>query len=100
MFHGGGWKKMQDEKISNEDFKSIIKNSFNINNIINYYGMAEQTGSIYFECEYGKFHTSNFSDVIARNRDLKIVGLIKLVFYKSYHHCLKVTRVILCLQKI
>ena len=80
MFHGGGWKKMQDEKISNEDFKSIIKNSFNINNIINYYGMAEQTGSIYFECEYGKFHTSNFSDVIARNRDLKNCGFNKIGF--------------------
>lgn len=80
MFHGGGWKKMQEEKVSNEKFKNLIKINFNINDVINYYGMAEQTGSIFFECKYGKFHTSNFSDVIARNRELKNCGFNKTGF--------------------
>ena len=33
----------------------------------NYYGMVEQTGSIFMECEHGYFHSSSFSDVIIRD---------------------------------
>ena len=32
-----------------------------------YYGMVEQTGSIYMECEEGHLHTSIFSDIIIRD---------------------------------
>ena len=32
-----------------------------------YYGMVEQTGCIYMQCEHGHLHTSIFSDVIIRD---------------------------------
>ena len=51
MFHGGGWKKLDDLNISNKNFKSSVKNLLNISKVYNYYGMAEQTGSIFTECE-------------------------------------------------
>ncbi len=67
MLHGGGWKKLADESVTNEKFKSDIFKRTNIQNIHNYYGMIEQTGSIYMECKFGYFHTSNYSDIIIRD---------------------------------
>lgn len=69
MIHGGGWKKLQSEAVSPEDFKNALHDVCGIspNKIYDYYGMVEQTGTIYMECEYGHLHTSNFSDVIIRN---------------------------------
>lgn len=67
MLHGGGWKKLADESVTNEKFKSNIFDKTKISSIYNYYGMIEQTGSIYMECEFGYFHTSNYSDIIIRD---------------------------------
>lgn len=67
LLHGGGWKKLADLKISNQLFKENIKVHTGIAKIKNYYGMIEQTGSIYLECEEGFFHTTKFSDVIVRD---------------------------------
>tara|TARA_B110000003_G_scaffold274244_1_gene313760 strand:- start:2561 stop:3631 length:1071 start_codon:yes stop_codon:yes gene_type:complete len=67
LLHGGGWKKLEELNISNELFKLNIKAYTGIEKIKNYYGMIEQTGSIYLECEEGYFHTTKFSDVIIRD---------------------------------
>lgn len=67
LLHGGGWKKLADLNISNQLFKENIKAYTGIEEIKNYYGMIEQTGSIYLECEEGFFHTTKFSDVIVRD---------------------------------
>jgi len=67
LFHGGGWKKLNELNISNTKFKKSIKENLNISKVFNYYGMAEQTGSIFTECESGYLHTSNFSDVLIRD---------------------------------
>ena len=66
LIHGGGWKKLVNESISSEDFKSSLFDVCGIKNVHDYYGMVEQTGSIYMECEYGHLHTSIFSDIIIR----------------------------------
>ncbi len=72
LLHGGGWKKMIDKSVSTKQFKKKISQFTQIKNIHDYYGMIEQTGSVYFECEKGFFHTSIFSDIIIRNKNLKI----------------------------
>ncbi len=66
LIHGGGWKKLTEKKIDNTIFKKKVKETIGIENSINYYGMIEQTGSIYLECRYGFLHTSIFSDIIIR----------------------------------
>ncbi|WP_302589859.1 acyl-protein synthetase [uncultured Muribaculum sp.] len=68
LIHGGGWKKLLSEKITTEKFKQALHEACGIRpeNIHDYYGMVEQTGSIYMECEYGHLHTSAFSDIIIR----------------------------------
>lgn len=67
LVHGGGWKKLVEESVSNEVFKATLQERAGLAHVHNYYGMIEQTGSIYMECEHGHLHTSNYSDVIIRD---------------------------------
>ena len=85
LLHGGGWKKLENLKINNQQFKQKLFNKTKIKNIYNYYGMVEQTGSIFIECKKcGYFITSNFSDIIIRDRNFEVAkkgtkGLIQLL---------------------
>ncbi len=63
MIHGGGWKKLIEQAVDNDTFKDTVKSVTGIDTVLNYYGMVEQTGSIYMECECGRLHASVFSDV-------------------------------------
>tara|TARA_Y100000589_G_scaffold280734_1_gene277272 strand:- start:583 stop:1659 length:1077 start_codon:yes stop_codon:yes gene_type:complete len=67
LLHGGGWKKLETIKISQENFKDKIYEITGIKNIINYYGMVEQTGSIFMECEAGYLHSNPLCDVVPRS---------------------------------
>lgn len=67
MIHGGGWKKLKDEAVDNDTFKARVKEACGIETVLNYYGMVEQTGSIFMECPCGHLHASIFSDVIIRD---------------------------------
>jgi phenylacetate-coenzyme A ligase PaaK-like adenylate-forming protein len=66
LIHGGGWKKLQAESVSNDCFKESLADVCGIRRVYNYYGMVEQTGSIFMECEVGHLHASIFSDPIIR----------------------------------
>ena len=66
LIHGGGWKKLESEAVSPGEFHARLKGICGIDHIYDYYGMVEQTGSIYMQCEYGHLHASIFSDVILR----------------------------------
>ena len=63
LIHGGGWKAMSRQAVSKEVFARELKQVCGIRHISDYYGMAEQTGSIFMECEYGHLHASCYSDV-------------------------------------
>lgn len=69
LIHGGGWKKLQHEAVSAHAFSEGLREICGIRRIHNYYGMAEQTGCIYMECEYGHLHVSSYSDVLIRNME-------------------------------
>ena len=66
FIHGGGWKKMVQEQVTPEKFKATIQDVCGATQVCDYYGMVEQTGCIYMECEEGHLHTSTYSDVIVR----------------------------------
>jgi phenylacetate-coenzyme A ligase PaaK-like adenylate-forming protein len=66
LLHGGGWKKLQEQEVGNDRFKQALHDVTGLSQVTNYYGMVEQTGSLYMECEQGHLHTSVFSDVIVR----------------------------------
>lgn len=67
LIHGGGWKKLISESVDSKLFKSQLNSVCGSNNIHDYYGMVEQTGTIYMECQQGYFHTSEYSDIVIRN---------------------------------
>ncbi|MBO6215064.1 MAG: acyl-protein synthetase [Lachnospiraceae bacterium] len=66
MIHGGGWKKLVSEAVSRNEFHERLYDVCGLSDIHDYYGMVEQTGSIFMECECGHLHASIFSDVITR----------------------------------
>ncbi len=66
LIHGGGWKKLISEAVSHDEFHQSLKDVCGLEHIHDYYGMVEQTGCIYMECECGYLHASIFSDVITR----------------------------------
>ncbi|MBQ8172198.1 MAG: acyl-protein synthetase [Oscillospiraceae bacterium] len=75
LIHGGGWKKLADKKVSQEEFKCLLNEVCGIQQVYDYYGMVEQTGTIYMECECGHLHASIFSDVIVRRpHDFSVCG--------------------------
>jgi phenylacetate-coenzyme A ligase PaaK-like adenylate-forming protein len=67
LIHGGGWKKLIDQQVSNEIFKQELKEQLGIERVFNYYGMVEQVGSIFMECEHGHLHSPVFADIIVRD---------------------------------
>lgn len=76
LIHGGGWKKLVSEQVSPEEFKSCLDECCGLRDIHDYYGMVEQTGCIYMQCEHGHFHASVFSDVIVRRpEDFSIASI-------------------------
>lgn len=85
MIHGGGWKKLVDQAVDSAAFRRAIHGVTGIDRVFNYYGMVEQTGSIFMECEQGHLHASIYSDVIVRDhRDFAVLphgqaGLVQLV---------------------
>ena len=77
LVHSGGWKKLIEQAVDNETFKSSIQKICGINKIHNFYGMVEQVGSVYVECEEGVLHAPSFSDIILRDaKNWKVIDEI------------------------
>ena len=92
LVHGGGWKKLADQHISTARFKQELLETCGLRRVHNYYGMVEQTGTIYMECEHGHLHAPVWSDVTIRRAadfsaaDVGETGLIQVssVLARSY----------------
>ena len=69
LFHSGGWKKMKDLAVSKETFSGTMAGVFGtgVENILDFYGMAEQTGIIFVDCKCGNKHAPAFSQIIIRD---------------------------------
>lgn len=69
IIHIGGWKKLESEKISKEEFNEIAASIFSIQkkHVIDVYGFTEQMGLNYPDCECGCKHAPLYSDVIVRD---------------------------------
>lgn len=67
LLHGGGWKKLQDQAVDNPAFRAALQDCAGIGRVVNYYGMVEQTGSLFMECEAGHLHAPVYGDVIVRD---------------------------------
>lgn len=67
LLHSGGWKKLQDQAVTNQAFKRDLAESTGLSRVYNFYGMVEQVGSIHVEGEDGFLYSPNTGDVIIRD---------------------------------
>jgi hypothetical protein len=67
LLHSGGWKRLEQLRISNDVFKQRWREATGLERINSFYGMAEQVGSVFLEGNDGLLHTPNFADVIVRD---------------------------------
>jgi hypothetical protein len=67
VLHSGGWKKLEAQKVDNIAFKQALKKVAGLTKVHNFYGMAEQVGSVFVECQKGHLHAPLFADVIVRD---------------------------------
>ena len=71
--------------MSHDEFHDRLREVCGIRSVHDYYGMVEQTGCIYMECECGHLHASIFSDIITRRAedmsecDIGEAGIIQVV---------------------
>lgn len=66
LMTGGGWKKLVEESVPQAEFQTRMEEAFGIVHFLDHYGMVEQTGCIYAECECHHLHASIYSDVFVR----------------------------------
>lgn len=66
LVHGGGWKKLQQLAVNNQQFKQQVRQLTGMARVHNFYGMVEQVGSVFVECEHGHLHSPAFAEVVIR----------------------------------
>jgi hypothetical protein len=66
LVHGGGWKKLESEAVSRPRFKEAMREAVGVGQVRDFYGMVEQIGSVFLECEQGALHAPLFADVLFR----------------------------------
>jgi Acyl-protein synthetase, LuxE len=67
LIHSGGWKTLEEKAVTNAEFRSRFADTTGLTRIYNFYGMAEQVGSVFLEGEDGYLYPPNFADVIIRD---------------------------------
>jgi len=71
VLHVGGWKKLEEQKVSKSQFNETIANALGIgaDAVMDVYGMTEHLGTVYLDDDYGFKSVSTYSDVIIRDVD-------------------------------
>jgi phenylacetate-coenzyme A ligase PaaK-like adenylate-forming protein len=69
VLHSGGWKRLHEQAVTRDVFASGVASIFGCSpdRVIDYYGMVENVGVIYPDCDQGNKHVPAFADVIVRD---------------------------------
>lgn len=67
LIHSGGWKALTERAVDNATFRARLGRAFGLRRIVNFYGMAEQIGSIFVEDQHGWLRPPMVSEVIIRH---------------------------------
>lgn len=65
LFHSGGWKRLTELSVEKDAFAEGVAQTFGCEptDIRDFYGMVEQVGVVFVDCEAGNKHTPNFAEV-------------------------------------
>lgn len=68
LFHSGGWKKLAAQSVQKGEFSRRTATVVGCSalNILDFYGMVEQVGTVFVDCPAGNKHAPAFGDVILR----------------------------------
>ena len=67
LVHSGGWKKLQEAAVDPAAFRERVRAATGVEQVINFYGMVEQVGGVYFENPVHQLHAPIYSEVIVRD---------------------------------
>jgi hypothetical protein len=69
VLHSGGWKRLQDQAVTRAAFAAGVARVFgcDADRVLDFYGMVENVGVIYPDCEYGHKHVPAFAAVVVRD---------------------------------
>jgi hypothetical protein len=69
VLHSGGWKRLLQQSVTREVFNHGVASVFGCapERSVDYYGMVENVGVIYPDCEHGNKHVPVFAEVIVRD---------------------------------
>jgi len=69
VLHSGGWKRLEQQAVTKDIFMRDVASVFGCspNRVIDYYGMVENVGVVYPDCERGHKHVPAFAEVIIRD---------------------------------
>jgi hypothetical protein len=69
VLHSGGWKRLQDKAVTPSAFAKGVASVFGCaeERILDFYGMVENVGVIYPDCDQGNKHVPAFAEVIVRD---------------------------------
>jgi len=69
VLHSGGWKRLEQQSVTKNVFVRQVADMFGCtpNRVIDYYGMVENVGVVYPDCEQGYKHVPAFAEVIIRD---------------------------------
>jgi hypothetical protein len=68
LLHSGGWKKLAAQAVSKEEFSRRTAGVLGCapGAILDFYGMVEQVGTVFVDCQAGNKHAPAFADVLIR----------------------------------
>ena len=67
LVHSGGWKKLEQASVDPRAFRERVQSATGVNRVINFYGMVEQVGGVYFENPIHHLQAPIYSEVIVRD---------------------------------
>jgi hypothetical protein len=67
LVHSGGWKKLQEAAVTPSEFRERVQATTGIEQVINFYGMVEQVGAVYFENPQHYLQAPIYSEIIVRD---------------------------------
>jgi hypothetical protein len=67
LIHSGGWKRLAEMAVGSHEYKAELERVTGLRRVHNFYGMAEQIGTVFVECERGFLHAPNASDIVVRD---------------------------------
>lgn len=67
LIHSGGWKRLHEESVTNDEFKKAFHDATGLADCRNFYGMIEQIGSVFLEDREGWLCPPTFADVLIRD---------------------------------